>query len=187
MKKVALPVDKRQWHPSALAGQIVIISTVDETGRPNIAPKSWVTMVAFEGPILAFGCNRTHTTYANILKTSEFVVNVPSAPLVERIWRLLDHPPETRIERSGLTLCPAARVAPPLIADCSAHLECEHEGTDFFGDEVLLFGRIVAALVNDDCVAREGVDSYAHLRPAFFLEDGIYGVIDRGRQIGSRG
>lgn len=186
MTKVALSLDKRQWHPSPLPGQIVLISTVASTGIPNIAPKSWFTMVAFEGPLLAFGCNRKHTTYANLEESSEFVVNVPSASLADRIWGLLNHESAVRIEQSGFKLSPSTHVATPLITECIAHFECKHEGTRFFGDEVLVFGRIVAASIDEECLSRDGSDPYARLRPLFFLEDGVFGSLDCAQRIGAR-
>ncbi|MGH3050387.1 MAG: flavin reductase family protein, partial [Gaiellaceae bacterium] len=60
--KAAFDLDKHSWHPSVLPGQIVLVSTVDERAAPNVAPKSWVTMAAFAGPIVAFGCTDEHRT-----------------------------------------------------------------------------------------------------------------------------
>jgi uncharacterized protein YciI len=58
--KIAFPVDKADWHPSVLPGPIVLVSTVDMQGEPNIAPKSWISMMAFRGPVVAFGCHSSH-------------------------------------------------------------------------------------------------------------------------------
>jgi len=83
--KVAFSPEKQDWHPSVLPGLIVLVSTVDEQGEPNIAPKSWVSMAAFNGPVLTFGCDRSHATARNTEAVGEFVVNVPPEALVERI------------------------------------------------------------------------------------------------------
>lgn len=79
--KVAFPADKADWHASVLPGPIVLVSTVDAAGRPNIAPKSFVSMMAFGGPLLAFGCNRSHATARNAEAAREFVVNFPPEAL----------------------------------------------------------------------------------------------------------
>ncbi len=81
------------------------------------------------------------------------------------------------VERVGLTALPAQQVKPPLIAECRAHLECVCAHHVAFGQEVALFGRIVAASV--DRAAVEASDPYATLRLFAFLEDGHYGVIER--------
>jgi flavin reductase (DIM6/NTAB) family NADH-FMN oxidoreductase RutF len=163
-----LPLDKRSWHPSPLPGQIVVVSTSAEDGTPNLAPKSWVTMAALAGPVVAFGCNVTHTTYRNVEQTREFVLNAVPAPLADRIWMLSEVHGDERLGASGLTLAPARAVRPPLVAECSAHLECTLDSVKQYGDEVLIFGCIVAASAEE---------TYDALAPVFYLEDGTYAAL----------
>ena len=181
--KVALPLDKHEWHPSMLAGQIVLVSTLDAQGHPNVAPKSWVTMVAFAGPIVAFGCSVTHATYANVIETREFVVNVLGEPLAQRAWALSDVHGDDRLRDSGLTLVAASTVAAPLIDECPAHLECEFDDVKYYGDEVFIFGRVVAAWI-DELIGPSTVDSYERLAPVFFLERGTYAGLGEVHHLG---
>ncbi len=183
MAKVAFPIDKAQWHPSVLPGQVVLVSTVDGDGQPNIAPKSWISMMAFKGPVLAFGCHRSHTTARNAEQTGEFVVNLPPESLVERVWALPRTHGAERIARSGLRLTPARRVRPPLIEECAAHLECEVRSVTRLGDEVVVFGRVVAGAIDAECQDRPLAEQYLRLRPIFFLEDGVYASIDTAKRI----
>lgn len=184
--KIPFPLDKRAWHPSLLPGQIVLVSTVDEEGRPNVAPKSWLSMVAFETPVLAFGCNVAHATYRNARATGAFVVNVLPASEAERAWSLIDVHGEERLRESGLTLVPARRVAAPLVAECPAHLECELDDVKRYGDEVFVFGRVVEASVDAACLDGTVEEQYGRLSPVFFLEDGTYAGLGPARRIGSR-
>lgn len=183
--KVAFSPGKQDWHPSVLPGPIVLVSTVDAGGEPNIAPKSFISMMAFGGPVLAFGCHRCHATAHNAEEAGEFVVNFPSEALVERIWAMPASHGMERIERSGLSLLPAQQVAPPLIGECKAHLECKLEAVTRLGEEVVIFGRIVAASIDEDCVGSPLADQYFRLRPVFFLEEGVYGSIDTAKRIGA--
>ncbi len=183
--KIAFPADKAGWHPSVLPGPIVLVSTVDAAGEPNIAPKSWISMMAFRGPVLAFGCHRSHATARNAEQAGEFVVNVPAEALVERIWAMPASHGTERIRRSGLTLVPARQVAPPLIAECKAHLECSLEAVTRLGEEVVIFGKIVAASIDEECADAPLADQYFRLRPVFFLEEGVYGSIDAAKRIGA--
>ena len=183
--KVAFPVGKADWHPSVLPGPIVLVSTVDAAGEPNIAPKSWVSMMAFRGPVLAFGCHRSHATARNAEVAGEFVVNIPPEALAERIWAMPASHGTERIARSGLTLLPASQVAPPLIRECKAHLECKLESVTRLGAEVVVFGKIVAAAIDEDCAGSSVADQYFRLRPVFFLEEGVYGSIDTAKRIGA--
>jgi flavin reductase (DIM6/NTAB) family NADH-FMN oxidoreductase RutF len=94
----------------------------------------------------------------------------------------LDQDGPARLAASGLSLVPAQRVAAPLIAECAAHLECTLMDTRSFGDEVLVFGKIVAASIDPACLEGAPVDRYARLRPFFFLEDGYYAPLGEARQ-----
>jgi flavin reductase (DIM6/NTAB) family NADH-FMN oxidoreductase RutF/uncharacterized protein YciI len=183
--KVAFPASKADWHPSVLPGPIVLVSTVDAAGKPNIAPKSFVSMMAFGGPVLGFGCHRSHATARNAETGREFVVNLPPEALAERIWAMPESHGSERIARSGLSLRPARTVAPPLIAECKAHLECTVESVTRLGAEVVIFGMIVAAAIDEDCLGSPVADQYFRLRPVFFLEEGVYGSIDAAKRIGA--
>ena len=181
--KVPLPLDKRAWHPSVLPGQIVLVSTVDSYGTPNVAPKSWLTMAALEDPVLAFGCNVEHATCRNAVATEEFVVNVVASGDAERVWALAARHGRDRLERAGLTLVPAQRVAPPLVAECPAHLECRLDDLKRYGAEVVLFGRIVAASADEECLRGSIEERYERLSPVFFLEDGTYAGLGAARRV----
>ena len=184
--KIALPLDKQAWHPSALPGQIVLVTSVDEEEAPNIAPKSWVTMVAFAGPVVAFGCNVTHATYRNIVATDEFVVNVLTEPLTERAWALSDVHGSARARECGFTLVPAREVGAPVVDECPANLECLLDDVKRYGEEVLIFGRVVAASIEEACVNAPFAAQYERLAPAFFLEAGAYAGLGPVKRVGPR-
>ena len=181
--KVPFDPDKRTWQPSVLPGQIVLVSTVDGRGRPNVAPKSWLSPAAFAGPIVAFGCTDAHATLRNAEAQGEFVVNVVPAELADTVWAMADDHGAERLARSGLALVPARRVAPPLVAQCTAHLECVLEEVRRFGPEAFVFGRVVAASIDADCLAGEPAERYRRLRPVFFLEPGWYAPLGEARPV----
>jgi flavin reductase (DIM6/NTAB) family NADH-FMN oxidoreductase RutF len=178
--KIAFEPDKNTWRPSALLGQIVLVTTLNADGTSNVAPKSWISMMAFEPPILALGCNVRHWTGRNILERREFVVNVPGADLAEKVWRVAELPHPRPVEAAGLTPIPALKVRPPRVEECRAHLECVLDQHLAYDQELALFGRIRAVSV--DAAALGAEDPYAYLRLFAFLEDGTYGVIERAWQ-----
>jgi flavin reductase (DIM6/NTAB) family NADH-FMN oxidoreductase RutF/uncharacterized protein YciI len=184
MAKVAFDPQKENWHPSVLPGQIVLVTTIDARGEPNVAPKSWVTMAAFGGPVVAFGCTEEHLTLRNVEETGEFVINVPSEPLADTIWELIRRHGADRIRGSGLQLCPAWEVRPPLVEQCPAHLECRLEEVKRFGSEAFVFGRVVAASIDGTCLEGTPEEQYFRLRPLFFLEGSTYGSIDSAKHVG---
>jgi flavin reductase (DIM6/NTAB) family NADH-FMN oxidoreductase RutF len=180
-EKVSLSPDKRAWRPSPLVGQIVLVTSLNEDGQSNVAPKSWVSMMAFEPSLLALGCNLSHWTAQNILRSKEFVVNIPGDDLAEVVWKSHTKPHPRPVEGIGLTPVPAQKVKPPLIAECKAHLECELVQHLTFGDEVIFLGRIVAVSVDRE--ALEAQDPYRYLRLFVFLEGSTYGVVERSRRL----
>lgn len=180
-EKVALALDKHAWHPSPLLGQIVLVTTCNADGSTNIAPKSWISMIAFDPPLLALGCNRQHWTAQNILARHDFVVNVPGAALATTVWNIAQLPHPRPVEAAGLTSLPALAVAPPRVAECTAHLECTLVQHLSFGDELLLLGQIVANSV--DQAALTAADPYAYMQMIVFLEAETYGVIEKAQAL----
>jgi len=179
--KLLMDIDKRKWHPSPLLGQIVLVTTVNEDGVSNVAPKSWISMMAFEPPILALGCNLAHWTAQNILARQEFVVNVVGADLVETVWECHRLPHPRPVESVGLAPIPATVVRPPLISECKAHLECRLNNHLAFGEEVVLFGEIVAVSV-DEAICHAD-NPYELLRIPLFMEDGMFGVVAKAHMV----
>ena len=119
--KVDLPVDKEKWHPSLLAGPIVLISSRSNLGEPHAASKSWLTMVCSRPPMLGFCCRLSHRTAINVLETREWVINVPGEELAPRVWAAGDsvYTPVTESpDAPGWTWSQASAVAAPRIQEC---------------------------------------------------------------------
>ncbi len=184
-EKVSFSPDKRTWRPSPLLGQIALVTSLNEDGQSNVAPKSWLSMMAFEPSLLALGCNLAHWTAQNILRRQEFVVNIPGDELVEAVWRSHTLPHPRPVESIGLTPIPAQKVKPPLIEECKAHLECILVQHLTFGAELILLGQVVAVCVDREAV--EALDPYEYLRLFAFLENDTYGVIEKGRRLKEKG
>jgi flavin reductase (DIM6/NTAB) family NADH-FMN oxidoreductase RutF len=169
-----------EWHPPPLVGQVVLITTCNKDGTTNIAPKCWASMVASTPPHLAFNCNREHWTAQNVLRSREFVVNIPGAELADRVWRVSRLPHPRRVEDAGFTALPAHRVKPPRISECKAHLECTLVEHKDFGQEVWLLGRVVAASADPEVASAN--DPFGALRSFVYLAPGTYGIIGRARR-----
>ncbi len=183
-EKFSLAIDKRLWQPSPLVGQVVLVTSLNPDGQSNVAPKSWISMMSMEPPVVALGCNLSHWTAKNILERYEFVINVPGDDLADLVWRSSQVAHPRPVESIGLTAMSGRQVKAPLVAECRAHLECTYVQHVVFGEEVVLFGKIVAASVDRE--ARAAQDAYSYLRPFVFLEDGTYGVIERAKRVSSQ-
>ncbi|HET9438647.1 MAG TPA: flavin reductase family protein [Longimicrobiales bacterium] len=121
---------------------VVLISSTNPDGTANLAPMSSAWWLG-RSCMLGFGA-RSHTP-ANILRTGECVLNLPSVDQVAAVNRLARTtgsnpvPPHKvamgyrheadKFGIAGLTMLPADMVAAPRVAECPVHLEAVLEGT----------------------------------------------------------
>lgn len=179
--KVEQDTNKWTWHPSPLIGQIILVTTMDGDGIENVSTKSWVSMAAFNPPVLSFGCNLRHRTAMNVMATREFVVNVPGSDLIEKSWQLAEKPPPRSLEQVGLTGQPAIKVKPRRIMECRAHFECLLDSWKAWGDEIIFFGHITSYSMDKGMLAGDHLDRYERLGIPVYLEEKIYGVVTARR------
>ena len=116
---------------------VVLLSTVNPDGSPNLAP---ISSVYWLGRQAMLGMNRNSQTWANLARTGEVAVALPSPGQVDAVNRLalttgrdqLSERQQARGYRhvadkfgvSGLTPVPADLIAPPLVAECPVVMEC---------------------------------------------------------------
>ena len=106
-------------------GPVVLVTTARK-GKANIMTLSWHTMMEFEPPLVGCVLSGRNHSFDALRITRECVLNIPSVELAQQgvgvgncSGKKVD-----KFEKFDLTPLPAARVAPPLIAECFANLEC---------------------------------------------------------------
>lgn len=104
----------------------VVLVTTSRKGRPNVMAMSWHTMMEFEPPLVGCVISDRHLTFEALKSTRQCVINIPTVEIAKKVvacgnvsGRKVD-----KFAAFGLTPLPASRVAPPLIAECYANLEC---------------------------------------------------------------
>ena len=120
----ALPLSK--VYQVLEPGPVVLLTTARK-GRANVMAMSWHMMIEFEPPQVACVVSGNDYSFAALRSSGECVIAVPARKLVRKVvdvgnssGRDID-----KFETFGLTKLPASCVAPPLIADCFANLECK--------------------------------------------------------------
>ena len=105
----------------------VVLVTTSRSGRANIMPMTWHTMMEFEPPLVGCVISNRNYTFGVLRATGECVINVPTAELAGTVvacgngsGRKMD-----KFEEFGLTPVAATMVKAPLIAECYASLECK--------------------------------------------------------------
>jgi len=102
------------------------ISTRDGCGRVNLAPYSFFNAVCDHPPMVMFSSSGWKDTVTNIQATREFVCNLVTRQLAEKMNQTSASLPHgaNEFEFAGLAPAPSCVVAPPRVAAAPAALEC---------------------------------------------------------------
>jgi flavin reductase (DIM6/NTAB) family NADH-FMN oxidoreductase RutF len=148
---------------------VVLLTTLNPDGTANLAPMSSAWALGYT---VVLGLGRSGQTLANLARTGECVINLPSAELWSNVERLAPltgmHPvPEAKAEQfsyeprkfeaAGLTPQASEVVTPPRVAECPLQLEAEVVGITPIGADA------TAASVEARVVA-------VHAMPALVIE-----------------
>jgi flavin reductase (DIM6/NTAB) family NADH-FMN oxidoreductase RutF len=104
----------------------VVMVTTSRKGRPNVMTMSWHTMMEFEPPLVGCVISDRNFTFGILKATKECVINIPTVELAKKAVGCGNTSGRTvdKFKAFRLTPTPASRVAPPLIDECYANLEC---------------------------------------------------------------
>lgn len=110
-------------------GCVVLVSS-GTLQQPNVMTFSWQTPVNISEPcliLLAVNNHKVRYSYELIKQNLELVINVPGEKLLEQthLAGTVSGKNINKLKECGLTPVPAELVEPPLIKECSAHLECK--------------------------------------------------------------
>ena len=119
----ALPLSK--VYQLLEPGPVVLLTTARK-GRANVMTMSWHMMVDFEPPLVACVVSNADHSFAALRATRECVIAIPAAALGPKVAQVgnCSGRDVDKFAAFGLTAVPATRVAPPLVAECFANLEC---------------------------------------------------------------
>jgi|SRR5277367_5216901 len=171
-------ISPRELHKvligSILPRPIAWVSTIGSSGKLNLAPFSFFTVASVNPPVICFSPQYINTvqvgdhtevvpkdTLRNVRETKEFVVNIVSRNLVEKMNQTSgDYPPDqSEFEAAGLTPVPSQMVLPPRVGESLVNLECKLHQIIEFGKQPLsgnlIFGDIVCIHL-DEKVYKQG-------------------------------
>lgn len=150
---------------------MTLISSVSADGEVDLMAASWVSVVSKTPPTLSISLQHGRQTYANILATGTFVVNVVPARLAEEAdyCGLISGCKADKATVAGLRLQPATQVEAPLLADAPLNVECRLSGETAIGDYRLLLGEILEIHVDAAACAADGTIAAAVIDPLVYL------------------
>lgn len=144
---------------------IALITSMDEHGHLNAAPFSAFNYFGTDPPVVGIGVqNRPNSDYEpkdtarNIRRTGEFVVNVVTEDIAEKMnLSAIDFPPEmSEVDLAGFTTTTSQAVKVPRLAEAHAALECREYATVEIGRSRIVLGRVVSVFVEDRFVDPAG-------------------------------
>lgn len=172
---------------------IAFVSTVNAAGQGNLAPFSFFTAGGHSPVSCVFSVTRDRHgsgkhTLANIEATGEYVINVTTYALAERVnTASFEYPADVdEFDVAGFTRVPSARVRPPRVGESPIALECRVHtvvphgsgpgSANYIIGEVLMIhadDRVCTDGIPDErlvgLAARAGADRWVRLRDdAFF-------------------
>jgi flavin reductase (DIM6/NTAB) family NADH-FMN oxidoreductase RutF len=106
-------------------GPVVLVTTAQK-GKANVMTLSWLTMMDFEPPLIGMVLSDRNYSFAALKATKQCVINIPTVELARKVVGVGNSSGRRtdKFTTFGLTPRPAKLVAPPLIDECYASLEC---------------------------------------------------------------
>lgn len=156
---------------SILPRPIAVVSTINEDGSNNVAPFSFFTAVSAKPMIVAFSpLIRSATglmkdTPINIFRQKEFVINIVSESIAEKINLTSTELPYGQDEFSfaGLTPVESDIVAPRRIKESLIHFECKYRDHLSYGDQPgcgqIITGEVVKVHIDESVFENGRIDS----------------------------
>lgn len=127
--------------------QVVLVTSVDTNGKPNIITVGWTMFCSGTPPMVAIAIGKTRYSHDSILKSGCFGYAFPDAKLKQAMLycgsqsgRNVD-----KFKETGLTAQPAKVIRAPLIAECPVNFECEVVHAYDSGSHTIFVGKLVAA------------------------------------------
>lgn len=156
---------------------IAFVSTVSAAGVGNLAPFSFFAMGG-QNPQGVVFCptadrdGKPKDTLRNVRETGEFVVNIVSRAMAERVNQAsAPYPFEVdEFDLTGFTRIPSLQVRPPRVGEAPAALECRVAQVIPQGEGPLhgtwVIGEVLLVHIRDEFLAEDGRPDTARIQPA---------------------
>ena len=178
----SINTDHPIWERFFTVNPLVIVGSKEEDGRYDLAPKHMAFPMGWKN-YFGFVCTPRHGTYQNIKRTGEFSVSYPK-PTQVVVTSLTATPRCDDDTKPGLDILPqvpAEKIDSVFVEDSYLQLECKLEKiVDGFGENSLITGQVVNALVDEHSLRNEDKDDndlIFHEPLLAYLAPGRYAVI----------
>ncbi|MHA1299780.1 MAG: flavin reductase family protein, partial [Candidatus Helarchaeota archaeon] len=152
---------KMQAHRAIDPRHTVLVTTIDNEGKPNIITLAWTMCVSFKPSIVAISIAKNRYSLKLLQQVEEFVINVPSREIIKEVLYCGRNSGKNvdKFKETSLTALPAKNVQPPIIKECVGFLECQVIKKEQVGDHTVFFGKVLNSYVKKEySIEKKGYD-----------------------------
>lgn len=134
----------------------IIITTLHASGVVNAGVFGAYTNLSSSQ--VGFAISKDSHTHANILRSREFVINVPGADIVKALAVIADNIPESRseVDEAGLTCKPGIAIKTPSVAECQATVEFAFDKEVPIGQHSFIIGKVTGGWIRKSAMDSDG-------------------------------
>jgi flavin reductase (DIM6/NTAB) family NADH-FMN oxidoreductase RutF len=149
----------------------MIITTLHESGIVNAGVFGAYTNLSPTQVGIAIA--KTSHTYSNIIRSGEFVINIPGSDIVKSIKVLADNIPADRseLDDAGLSVKDGITTKTPSVAECAAAVEFVFDKEVPIGHHNFVIGQVRGGWIRKECL---DVDDKIDIFKAKVLKDFKY-------------
>lgn len=150
---------------------IVLVSCVDESGKPNIITIGASSVCSAHPPTVGIAVGVRQYSLGLINATQDFGVNLPRS---DQLWQAdycgcVSGRTMNKFEAAKFTPQQATKITSPLIRECPVSMECKLIHTLHLGDHDWLVGEVVAVHVDEEILDERGHLDNTKLNPLLSL------------------
>ncbi len=144
--------------PMLFPNPVVLVTCVDDAGKPNIVTLAWAGVINSEPPMVGISIRPSRYSHGCIQKTKEFVVNLPSEAMLRGadVCGVISGKEADKFSLLKWKPIPAEKVRPPLIEEAPVQMECRVKEIISLGSHDLFLGHIVAVHVKEEVLKEKG-------------------------------
>ena len=149
---------------------VLLVSTYDANGKPNVMTAAWGGICASEPPSLMVAVRPARWTHDAILARKAFTVGIATEGMV-RAADYVGIASGRRYDKfsvAGLTPIKAEKVDAPYVDECPVILECSLSHTLTVGTHTLMIGAIEDVKADEDCLNEQGAPDLARFLPLVY-------------------
>jgi flavin reductase (DIM6/NTAB) family NADH-FMN oxidoreductase RutF len=141
------PVTGREIAALLHPRPVVLVTTCNAEGHPNVISVAWCTPLSHQPPLVGVSIGLGSYSHQLIVENGEFVINVVDSSMQKAVeicgnisGRNCD-----KLELAGLQTCPAKFIRPPRLTGALACLECQVERYLPVGDHTFFLAKVLIA------------------------------------------